>query len=194
MVNVAANRTALLYIEENKIATGDNMLVISRVSGDSLVLDAVTLGGSWRFGESINSFDYQSDVTTNPDRFTFNPACGYDKFHHRGTCTSYTPCETYFDFFVPADMVGKYRGVFATRAQNTGGSEMPYTFHANGEEIGNYTLKGGVTTEVKIPETAIVAGWNRLYWKTTGGGYWANIDWHKFTVSRPTKGMTIVIK
>ena len=102
--------------------------------------------------------------------------------------------ETSFDFFVPEDMVGKFRGVFATRAQNTSGSAMPYTFHANGEEIGEYTLKGGVTTEVEIPGDAIVAGWNRIYWKTTSSGYWVNIDWHKFTVGKPPKGTIIVIR
>ena len=194
-VDVVANRTALLYIEENKIVSGDNTLVISRVSGDSLVIDAVTLGGSWRFGQDIGSFATSSEASSlGSDKYLFHPACGNDKLHARGTNSSEAPRETYFDFFVPADMVGKYRGVFATHAQNTGDAAMPYTFHANGAEIGNYTLKGKVTTEVKIPVSAIVAGWNRLYWKTTASGYWANIDWHKFTVRRPPKGMALVIK
>ena len=71
---------------------------------------------------------------------------------------------------------------------------MPYTFHANGVQIGEFTLRGGVETEVKIPETAIVAGWNRLYWKTTSSGYWANIDWHRFDLRDEPGTFVIVIK
>ena len=194
-VGAFANRTALVFVEAGKILSGANTLVLSRVSGGSLVLDAVTLGGSWRFGQDIGSFAPASETSSlGPDKYVFNPACGTDKFHARGTNAGEGARETSFDFFVPEDMVGKFRGVFATRAQNTSGSAMPYTFHANGEEIGEYTLKGGVTTEVEIPGDAIVAGWNRIYWKTTSSGYWVNIDWHKFTVGKPPKGTIIVIR
>ena len=189
---VAASGVGHIFVPTNVIVSGANTLVLSRTEG-SPVLDAVTLGGSWRFGESISSFGYQSDVANNPDRFTFNPACGYDKIHNRGMNSTSTPRETYFDFFVPEDLAGRFRGVFTTRTQNTGGSSMPYTFYANGTQIDDYTLKGGVETEVKIPETAIVAGWNRLYWKTTSSGYWANIDWNKFTlIPAPAPFMVIV--
>ena len=190
---VAASGVGHIFVPTNVIVSGANTLVLSRTEG-SPVLDAVTLGGSWRFGESISSFGYQSDVANNPDRFTFNPACGYDKIHNRGMNSTSAPRETYFDFFVPEDLAGRFRGVFTTRTQNTGGSSMPYTFYANGTQIGDYTLKGGVETEVKIPETAIVAGWNRLYWKTTSSGYWANIDWNKFTLLPAPAPFVLVIR
>ena len=192
-VNVAANRTALLFIEEGKILSGGNTLVLARESGDSLVLDAVALGGSWRFGESISSFSYQNEATDNPDNYLFNPACGSDKIHHRGLKTG-SGNPTYFDFFIPADLVGKFRGILATRPQNTGGNEKNFALYANGEKVGDYKLKDGTTTEVKVPETAFVAGWNHLSWVPHTGGDWANIDWHKFTVRRPPKGMALVIK
>ena len=190
---VAANGVGRIFVPENVIDSGANTLVLTRAEG-SFALDTVTLGGSWRFGESVSSFGYQADIANNPDRFTFNPACGYDKIHNRGTNASSTPRETYFDFFVPEDLVGRFRGVFTTRAQNTGGSSMPYSFHANGVQIDDYTLRSGAETEVKIPESAIVAGWNRLYWKTTSGGYWANIDWHKFTLRDEPGTFVIIMK
>ena len=193
LVEVEANKTALVFIEEGKIGSGNNTLVISRVSGDSLVLDAVRLGGSWRFGENINSFSNQSTATDNPDNYLFNPACGSDEIHHRGLKIG-NGNETYFDFFVPADLAGKFRGVFMTRAQNTGGENKSFRFYANGSKIGDLSLRGGTTTEVKIPETVIVSGWNRLSWMSNSGGDWANIDWHKFTVCKPPKGIAIVIK
>lgn len=188
MVNVAANRTALLYIEDGKILSGENTLVISRVSGDSLVLDAVTLGGSWRFGENINSF---ANAPSTPDRFLFNPACANDKFHDR-TFNSSGEALTEFRFFVPEDMVGKYRGLFATRAQNTGGSVFDWEFLVNGTSFGTYGLKGGNNYEIKVKEDAIIAGWNTLAWKRVSG--WVNYDWHKFTVTKPPKGMAIIIR
>jgi len=47
---------------------------------------------------------------------------------------------------------------------------------------------------VKVPQEKLVAGWNRLSWEARTGGDWANIDWHKFTVLPPVKGLMIIIK
>ena len=194
LVDVAAGKVALLYIPGEKIVFGGNTLVLARTDGEALVLDAVTLGGSWQFGKNVGSFGYQSSVESNPDRYTFNPACGSDEIHNRGTFNNGGNRETSFDFFVPADMVGKFRGVFTTRVQNTGGNSMPYSFHVNGAKIDDFTLKGGTETEVKIPANVINVGWNRAYWKTTSSGYWANIDWHKFEVEPPQKGLALIIR
>ena len=194
---VKPGKVALFYVPESKIASGANTLVLTRTNGTALVLDAVTMGGSWQFGENINSFGYQSQVEDNPDRYVFTPACGSDEIHNRGTFSNGGERETSFCFFVPNDMVSKFHGVFTTRAQNTGwptAAEMPYSFHVNGTKIGDYILKGGTETEVKVPDNAIIAGWNRAYWKTTSGGYWANIDWHKFEVLPPPQGMTLFIR
>ena len=192
-VDVAANKTAFLFIEKGKILSGDNTLVLTRESGSSIVLDAVTLGGSWRFGENIGSFSYQNEAADNPDNYLFAPSCGADEIHHRGL-KSGGGAETRFDFFVPENLVGKFWGVFATRPQNTSGEEKSFAFYANGVKIQDCKLKGGVTTEVKIPHDALTAGWNRLSWVSQSGGDWANIDWHKFIVRKPPKGIAIVIK
>lgn len=191
--NVYPGKTSFVYIEESKILSGANTLVLTRASGEALVFDAVTLGGSWRFGETISSFSYQNNATDNPDNYLFNPACGSDEIHHRGLLAG-KGNETYFDFYLPADLVGKCRGVFATRSQNTSGEEKNFAFYVNEAKVGDYKLKGGVTTEVKVSQDALVAGWNRLSWMSASGGDWANIDWHKFTVLPPVKGLMIIIK
>ena len=193
-LSVNPGKVLLLYVSESKIVSGDNTLVLTRTSGESLVLDAVTMGGSWQFGESISSFSYQNTATENPDNYLFNPACGSDEIHHRGMRSNVTPRETYFDFFIPADMVGKYRGVFTTRAQNTGGSNMDYAFSVNGVKLYDCVLKGGTLTSAKIPQDTLIGGWNRVCWTAGSGGDWANIDWHKFEVQKPPKGMMIIIQ
>ena len=180
-VAVPASGAASFFVPDGKIASGANTLVFTRVSGLP-VIDAVRLGGSWRFGESIGSFATSADATSlGSDKYVFHPACGNDKLHARGLNIG-KGNRTHFDFFVPENMVGKFRGVLATRTQNTDGAEKNFHFYANDAKIGEYKLKGGVTTEVKIPETAVVAGWNRLSWESRSGGDWANIDWHKFTL------------
>ena len=193
--NVSASGVGRVFVPENKIVSGANTLLLSRVSG-SFTLDAVTLGGSWRFGVNVNSFGYQSSNDANPDRYIFHPACGSDEIHNRSTFSNGGNRETTFWLFIPEDLVGRYRGIFTTRTQNTGwptAAEMPYSFHVNDAKIGDFKLKGGTETEVKIPETALVAGWNNCYWKTTSSGYWANIDWHKFTlIPAPSPFMIIV--
>ena len=187
--NVPASGAASFFVPEGKIASGANTLVLARLSG-APVLDAVRLGGSWRFGESISSF---TDGSTTPDQFLFHPACGTDKFHERGlNCGNGK--QTHFDFFVPENMVGKFRGILATRAQNTSGAEKNFHFYANGQKVEECEIKGGVTTEVKVPETAIVAGWNRLSWESQSGGDWANINWHKFTLRPAPNPFTLILR
>ncbi len=191
-IAVSASGSASLFVPEGNIVSGANTLVLTRISG-SPVIDAVRLGGSWRFGETISSFSYQNNVTDNPDNYLFNPACGSDEIHHRGLPVG-KGNRTNFDFFVPENMVGKFRGVFATRSQNTGGADKNFAFFANGEKVGDYHLRGGVTTEVKLPETAVVAGWNRVSWESQSGGDWANIDWHKFTLVPAPQAFVVVVR
>ena len=186
-VNVPASGAASFFVPENKIASGANTLVLTRTSG-SPVLDAVRLGGSWRFGADIGSF---ANAPSTPDQFLFNPACGNDKFHDR-TLKNSSGGETQFRFFVPENMVGKFRGVFTTRVQNTGGSTFDFAFFANGTSLGTYGLKGGNTYEIKVPVENIVAGWNTLAWTRQAG--WANIDWHKFTLVPAPQGFVVVVR
>lgn len=188
IANVYPNKTSLVYVEENKIISGANTLVLTRTSGDALVLDAVTLGGSWRFGETISSF---ANAPSTIDQFLFHPAGANDKLRDR-TLNSSGVNGTEFRFYVPEDIVGKFRGEFATRVQNTGGSTFNFVFSVNGEDLGTYGLKGGNTYEIKVPDNNIVVGWNTFAWKCVAG--WANIDWHKFTVLPPVKGLMIIIK
>lgn len=191
---VAANRAGCIFVPTNVIVSGANTLILTRTSG-SPVIDAVTLGGSWRFGNTISSFSdsrdaYEPWVKNSPDRYILNSACGSDKIHDRTLNSSASGTE--FRFFVPENLVGHFRGVFATRVQNTGGSTFDHEFFANGTSLGIYGLKGENNYEIKVPDSNIVAGWNTFAWKRLSG--WANIDWHKFSLLPQPKGIAIVIK
>jgi hypothetical protein len=191
---VYPGKTACIYIEDGRISSGANTLVITRASGDALVLDAVTLGGSAKFGDGIASFATSAEANSlGPDKYLFHPACGNDKLHARGLISG-KGNKTYFDFYVPGDLVGKCRGIFATRAQNTSNAEKDFHFYVNGVKVGEYKIKGGVTTEVKVPSEVLVAGWNQLSWESQSGGDWANIDWHKFEVLSPPQSLTLIIR
>ena len=178
-----------IFVPANVIASGANSLVITRLQG-SFAIDAVTLGGSWKFGESVGSF---ANAPNTPDQFVVNPAGGNDKFRDR-TLKNSTGGETQFRFYVPGDLVGRVRGVFTTRVQNTGSGAPAYDFEflANGTSLGTYGLKGGNEYEVKVPVDGIVAGWNTFAWKRLAG--WANIDWHKFELQQPPKGLLLVVR
>ena len=184
--NISAGCVTSIFVPEGKIVSGANTLVITRMDG-SPMLDAVRLGGSWKFGESIGSF---ANAPATVDKYLFHPACGNDKFHDR-TFNSSGDALTQFRFFVPENMVGKFRGVFTTRAQNTGGSTFNWEFLANGTSFGTYGLKGGNEYEIKIPVENIVAGWNTLAWKRVSG--WVNYDWHKFTLVPAPQPLVFVV-
>lgn len=188
-VNVSANGAASFFVPEGKIISGANTLALTRIDG-SPVLDAVRLGGSWRFGENIDSF---ANTPSTPDQFLFNPACGIDKFHDR-TLKNSTLGETQFRFFVPEDMVGKFRGFFSTRVQYTGSGEPAYNFgfSVNGNDFGTYGLQSRNEYKITVPVEKIVAGWNTLTWIREAG--WANIDWHKFTLVDAPKPTIIVLE
>ena len=188
---VTANGVGHVFVPENVIRSGANTLVLTRTEG-TFSLDAVTLGGSWRFGEDVYSF---SSSPTSPDQYLFNPACGSDKLHDRALRSGSAPRETYFDFFVPADLAGKFRGVFQSRAYQAGAATS-FSFLANGVAIGGpYVLKGKADTdEIKLPVDDFVAGWNRLCWISSGGSSWANMDWHKFTLVDAPSPFVIVVR
>jgi len=184
---VAASGVGHVFVPTNVIVSGANTLVITRTDG-SPVLDAVRLGGSWRFGENINSF---ANAPSTIDRFVFHPAGGNDKFHDR-TLKNSSLGETQLHFFVPEDMVGKFRGVFTTRVQNTGGSTFNFGFSANGADLGTYGLKGVNNYEIKIPVENIAAGWNSFAWIRQAG--WANIDWHRFDLIDAPRPFVITLR
>ena len=199
-VAVSPDKVARFYVPENKIVSGANTLVLTRTGGGTLVLDAITMGGSWRFGNTMSSFSDSRDgneieVRTSPDRYLFNPACGSDKLHDRSLTSDASG--TQFHFYVPEDLVGRYRGQFITYVQNTSGSKFDFEFLVNGTSLGTYQLQGGggkgvLPTDVEVPETAIVAGWNTFAWKRVSG--WANIDCHIFTLTPPPQGMALFIR
>jgi len=62
------------------------------------------------------------------------------------------------------------------------------------DELGDYKLKGAVVTEVKISETDLTAGWNRLSWTSNSGGDWANIDWHSFTLLPAPSPFLLIVR
>jgi hypothetical protein len=186
---VAANGVGRIFVPTNVIVSGANTLVLSRTEG-SFALDAITLGGSWRFGESISSF---ANAPATIDQFMFNPASANEKFRDR-TLHNSGDLLTKFRFFVPNDLVGRYRGLFTTRVQNTGTGSPAYDFEffANGASLGTYAMKGGSNYEIKVSEENIVPGWNTLVWKRLAG--WANIDWHRFDLRDEPGTFVIIMK
>ena len=186
---VAANRVRHIFVPENVICSGANTLVLTRTEG-TFSFDAVTLGGSWRFGESVSSFSSPNDSKNSPDKLMFNPACGCDKLHSYELMSN----EMCFDFFVPADMVGAVKGIFQSRAYQAGASTSFDLFVNGMTKGGPYVLKNGSQPEIKIVADDIVAGWNRISWKSYAGSNWAKMDWHKFTILPPPKGMLIYIR
>jgi len=200
-IGVVHDKVARFYVPENKIASGANTLVLERRSGETLALDAVTLGGSWRFGESMASFSddrdgHEPQVKNSPDRYVFNPACGYDKFHCRSMNSSIDQRETEFYFFVPVDMIGVFRGVFQSRTYLAGTTTSYDLFVNDGTAKGGpYVLANQKNTdEIKLSCDDIRAGWNRICWKTYSGSSWGNMDWHKFTLLPAPEGMILIVR
>ena len=195
--NVYPGKTSFVYIEESKILSGANTLVLTRASGDALVLDAVTLGGSWKFGESVTSFN-DAAVNANTaakvgaDCWVFSPACGNDKFHTRGTTWEIGGDTLSFPVFIPADLVGKVRGELLFKTA-TASSTCKFKWLLNNTELqGDTTGKEHTEYMCKALDGAFVDGWNDLVWKRTNS--WINFSTFQFTVLPPVKGMMIIIK
>ena len=195
--NVYQGKTSLVYIEENKILSGANTLVITRASGNVLVLDAVTLGGSWKFGESVTSFN-DAAVNANTaakvgaDCWVFSPACGNDKFHARGTTWDIGGDTLSFPVFIPADLVGKVRGELLFKTA-TASSTCKFKWLLNNTELqGDTTGKEHTEYMCKALDGAFVDGWNNIVWNRQSS--WINFSTFQFTVLPPVKGMMIIIK
>lgn len=197
VVNVYPGRTSSVYIEGGKIVSGVNTIAIERMSGGALVLDAVTLGGSWKFGESVTSFnDAAVDANTaskvGVDCWVFSPACGNDKFHARGTTWSIGGDELSFPVFIPADLVGKIRGELLFKTA-TASNPCKFKWLLNNSELNGETT-GDAQTEYtcKVLNGAFVDGWNNLVWNRTNS--WMNFNTFQFTVLPPVKGLLLIVK
>jgi hypothetical protein len=106
-------------------------------------------------------------------------------------CATITCATTMANAAVKSSVFDDVKGVFTTRAQNTGGSTFNWEFLANGTSFGTYGLKGGNEYEIKVPVENIVAGWNTLAWKRVSG--WVNYDWHKFTLVPAPQPLVFVV-
>lgn len=185
-----------LFIPKDKIVEGRNRLVLSLARGNGLALDAMQIGGSWRFGENNDSFSY-SDGTVYADSYVYNPACGVDKLHTR-TIKAWGDKETSFDFFVTADVAELTHGatfVTETHLSHDGGETVPFEFHVNDTFLGTHGLSSGSYTEVQIPPSALKAGWNRAVWRHAGGGGgdWANQGYFMLSVKSLKVPMMMMI-
>ena len=179
-ISFSPGKPTRLYIQKDKIVEGRNTLVLSLARGSGLALDSLQVGGSWRFGESTDSFSY-SDGNLYADSYVYNPACGVDKLHIR-TMKNWDDEETVFDFFLAGDLVELSHGaVFATEINYSGDNVIPFEFYMNGNLLGTWTFQSGSYSEVKVPPSALKAGWNHASWKRAGSG-WANQSFHMFTV------------
>ncbi len=197
IANVYPNKTSLVYVEEKKITSGENTLVLTRTSGDALVLDAVTLGGSWKFGDSVTSFNDASvgasiATVVGPDCWVFNPACGNDKFHARGTTWSINGDTLSFPVFMPKDLVGKVRGELLFKTA-TAANGCQFRWLVNGTETLS-VASGGPNTQYtcNVNDGAFVDGWNNIVWNRQSN--WINFSTFQFTVLPPVKGLMIIIK
>ncbi len=182
--SIGAGRATSFFVPEGKIVSGTNTLVITRTDG-SPVLDAVRLGGSWKFGESVTSFNSASVGSSlaaklGSDCWIFHAACGNDKLHARGTTWSINGDNLSFPFFVPADMVGKFRGILTFKSA-TAGSTPVFKWLVNGADVCDDTgVSGNTDYPTKVSVKAFTAGWNEAVWHRTTG--WINFNSFQFTV------------
>ncbi|MBR1609179.1 MAG: hypothetical protein IJ678_06140 [Kiritimatiellae bacterium] len=192
---VPASGAASFFVPEGKIASGANTLVLTRLSGTP-VLDAVRLGGSWRFGESVTSFnDTAVDANTaskvGADCWIFHPACGNDKFHARGTTWSIGGDMLSFPVFVPADMVGKYRGDLSFKSA-TASTTAKFRWGVNGASMDEITAGPNAEYATRLPETLFAPGWNSVAWNRTNS--WINFNSFQFKILPAPAPFVIVVR
>lgn len=195
-VNIHANGASSFFVPEGKILSGANTLVLTRTSG-SPVLDAVRLGGSWKFGESVTSFNSTTvssslASTIGVDCWKYHPACGNDKLHARGTTWNINGDNLSFPFFVPSDMVGKFRGVLTFKSA-TAGSTPVFKWLVNDANVCEDTsISGQSDYSTTVAEAAFVSGWNEAVWHRTTG--WINFNSFQFTLVDAPKPTIIVLE
>ena len=182
LLTISPGKIARLYVSAGKIVTGANALVLTRVSGATLKLDAVSLAGSWSYGldvanEGIRCFGYNANTL---DSYALSPSCGNDVFHNRGiSATSRTKSYT-MSFRVPEDLADRCKGTLRFRVQNTGGNTYPVEVRMNGVSLAALEVKGGNAYDVKVSHERFCAGWNAVEFTVESG--WANMDCLKLAV------------
>ena len=191
-IEVKPGAATHVFIPAGRIAEGENTLTLTRSTGSTLKLDAVTVNGSWQYGidaksQGVGCFSYASEHW---DARNLVPNCGDDKGHYRGLDKS-NPYVCHFH--VPEDLVGACKGTFHVRVQNSGGVTRTCDIKVNDVLLATSTLRGNSSTDVatvRVPPDAFHAGWNTVSFSLRSD--WANMDCFKFTLE-PYFGTTYII-
>lgn len=191
-LELTPGKVASLYVGKGVVATGANTLTLTRVSGATLKLDAVTLTGSWQNGldvtsQGIDLFGRQNDVF---DSYDLTPACGDDKVHIRGTDGAAHPYT--YSFRIPEDLVGNVKGKLHFRVQNTSQTLYPFETSVNGTVLSTNEMKNGSACTVSVPSRLLKAGWNEAQFKILKG--WGNMDCHQFVIQPHVDGTFILLR
>ncbi|MGI5869450.1 MAG: hypothetical protein ACOX9C_08420 [Kiritimatiellia bacterium] len=203
-IGVSGSAVRNLYIPENTILAGANTLELSLAGGSALVLDAVTLGGSWCYGKNVAGQGIGLFAGSGLGSRQFNPACGAYKVLVRGVVST----TTHFNFYLPDDLEGRCQGLYSVRAQNTGkgspqknfdlavnGVTLPARYIQTAKtEQGYFVLQGGKISTARIPFDMLHSGWNRISLYGITGGDWANHDAHMFAILPPPDPMVFIVR
>ena len=192
-VALIPGKVGTLYIPEGVIAEGENSLVLTRVTGETLKLDQIEVGGSWQYGLDVKSegIDYFGRDDAGSDSYDFYPPCGNDKFHIRGLSNNGKKSRNAYVFDIPEELAGGCKGTFRIRAQNTNGSTFSNEVYVNGAKLSSVMIKAPNVYDFKIPTQMLKAGRNEIQLKQVTG--WVNWDCHQFKIY-PQNGFFLILR
>ena len=192
-VALIPGKVGTLYIPEGVIAEGENSLVLTRVTGETLKLDQIEVGGSWQYGLDVQSegIDYFGRDDAGSDSYDFYPPCGNDKFHIRGLSNNGKKSRNAYVFDIPEELAGGCKGTFRIRAQNTQGGTFSNEVYVNGAKLASVMIKAPNVYDFKIPTQMLKAGRNEIQLKQVTG--WVNWDCHQFKIY-PQNGFFLILR
>ena len=214
-VVVEPGKTVGFHVGKGLLATGENVLTLSNVSGEAIGVDSISFGGSWQLLEENDSVTGGAGQNGDKDFYLndTNLVANLKSILHAGPKVSNTNLT--FHFTMPTDAVSAIRRArFSLRGRSLSSVEIPdlaFRVLVNGEAVGNLTIpKDGAwkTSSLTIPVENLVAGENKIRVENAtplwydpeqesdpkGRFGWIQVDFYRLEVMKDPVGFIFVVE
>ena len=194
---VLNDRDALVYVKSDYLTKGVHALTLTRTDarGGDFTVDAVTLYGSWRIGDTSNSYggmvhetEYPYQYITTPRTF---PLTDGNLAHFARGLSGGNNNKHVIPFDVPGDLLNRMRDAELTLEFN--GGTIGFNVLLNDELLAENVPSDAGTQHVTVPVKKLRAGANTLAFHQQSGT-WGNIKRYSLSLGRPVSGCLMILK
>ena len=196
---VLDDRDALVYVKAAQMTKGNHVLTLTRTDarGGDFTVDALKIGGSWRIGDTSDSYGGMVHESNHPYQYTGTPRVfpltdGNMDHFARGLSggPSSGNGKHVIPFDMPADLLKKTHDPKLIIDFN--GGTMTFNVYINGVLLAE-NLSNSAKQTIPVPMSMLHAGENTVMLHQQSGS-WGNIKMYCLNLGKPVSGCIMILR